>query len=306
MMLFVEKEVESHGERIKGMPIQQLEQLSTEIEQFGDTEKLNGFQEWILQHKYQFRPQDDAFPVQSVLVIAIPHPAYANVQFEKDNRQYRFKSLVRSDFERCGAYLSALLASHGYHLQPAPDLPLKRLAVRSGLARYGRNNITYVEGLGSFFSLDAYFTDMPCESVPWAELRMAEPCTDCQRCRTACPTGAIREERFLIDNERCLSYFNEMPGDFPVWLPPAVHHTLYDCLYCQMACPMNKPYASDVLESVSFDQNETELLLSGAAYGNFPPALQRKADLLGLTEWLPAIPRNLQVLFEQKKEKFTD
>jgi epoxyqueuosine reductase len=38
---------------------------------------------------------------------------------------------------------------------------LKRLAVRSGLARYGRNNVTYVEGMGSFLELSASLTDMP-------------------------------------------------------------------------------------------------------------------------------------------------
>jgi epoxyqueuosine reductase len=32
-------------------------------------------------------------------------------------------------------------------------LPLKSLAVRSGLAAYGRNNVCYVPGMGSFLEL---------------------------------------------------------------------------------------------------------------------------------------------------------
>ena len=32
------------------------------------------------------------------------------------------------------------------------NIPLKRLAVESGAAVYGRNNITYVDGLGSLYS----------------------------------------------------------------------------------------------------------------------------------------------------------
>ena len=36
---------------------------------------------------------------------------------------------------------------------------MKLAAVRSGLAQYGRNNICYVEGMGSFFSFHAYLTD---------------------------------------------------------------------------------------------------------------------------------------------------
>lgn len=38
-------------------------------------------------------------------------------------------------------------------------LPLKTLATRSGLASYGRNNITYVGKFGSFHRLTAFYTD---------------------------------------------------------------------------------------------------------------------------------------------------
>jgi len=41
------------------------------------------------------------------------------------------------------------LNPRGYRLQKV-RLPEKLLAVRSGLARYGKNNITYVAGMGSF------------------------------------------------------------------------------------------------------------------------------------------------------------
>jgi len=41
------------------------------------------------------------------------------------------------------------VGAQGYRIA-TPSLPLKLLAVRSGLARYGRNNITYVTGMGSF------------------------------------------------------------------------------------------------------------------------------------------------------------
>ncbi len=233
-----------------------------------------------------------------MLLLAIPHPAYANVVFEKQRKAYTFQSLVMSDFMRTDQYLQETLSSLGYHLVSAVDLPMKRLAVRSGLAVYGRNNITYSEGMGSFLSLAAYFSDIPCESEDWSEIRLAKACTNCQICTKNCPTGAIRKERFLIHNERCLSYLNESPGEFPAWLPETVHHTLYDCLRCQLKCPMNKDHVNQVIEGIRFSENETQWLLSGCAYQYFPSALQEKADQLGLTDWLPAIPRNLKVLFK--------
>jgi epoxyqueuosine reductase len=41
------------------------------------------------------------------------------------------------------------VGKEGYQIA-TPILPLKLLAVRSGIAEYGRNNITYASGMGSF------------------------------------------------------------------------------------------------------------------------------------------------------------
>ncbi len=40
-------------------------------------------------------------------------------------------------------------------------IPVKLLAVRTGLAQYGRNNIAYVRNMGSLVRLDAFCTDAP-------------------------------------------------------------------------------------------------------------------------------------------------
>jgi len=37
-------------------------------------------------------------------------------------------------------------------------VPIDRLAVRGGLATYGRNNVTYVPGMGSFHRLSAFYS----------------------------------------------------------------------------------------------------------------------------------------------------
>ena len=45
-----------------------------------------------------------------------------------------------------------------------------------GLAVYGRNNIAYVEGLGSHFRLSAFYSNLPTETDIWRKPRMMERC----------------------------------------------------------------------------------------------------------------------------------
>jgi epoxyqueuosine reductase len=118
--------------------------------------------------------------------------------------------------------LAECLAPEGYYVAPA-RLPRKILAVRSGLAEYGRNNIGYVPGMGSFFQLTVFYSELPCQEDTWREPRMMDRCQDCQACLTKCPTGAISSERFLLRAERCLVFHNERSSDhpFPDWIDPA-------------------------------------------------------------------------------------
>lgn len=304
MLALLQQEIQKHGDRGKILPIDRLHELRRDIEDFTQHEELNGFQAYITSRLYQFDLPATDFAIRSIIIIASPNPAYANVKFHWRGATIPVLGLARSYPGKYSAptatkrYLTRLLKTHGYHLHPAPQLPLKRLAVRSGLAEYGRNNICYVEGMGSFFTFSAYFSDVPCTEDHWHEIRHMAVCRQCTLCFKQCPTGAIRPDRFLINNERCLSYFNESPGDFPEWLPKSVHHCLYDCLLCQRNCPQNKAYITNVIGPLEFDDAETEMLLSGKAMRVFPRELKKKVRFLGMDSWLKAIPRNMRVLFE--------
>ena len=61
---------------------------------------------------------------------------------------------------------------------------------------------------------------------------------------------------------------------------------------------MNKKHVNNVMESVRFCEDETDMLLSGGHFDAFPHALKQKSKMLGLNNWLDAIPRNLKILFE--------
>jgi hypothetical protein len=61
---------------------------------------------------------------------------------------------------------------------------------------------------------------------------------------------------------------------------------------------MNTDYVKNISESITFSEDETDLLVSGSSFDAFPPALQQKSKLLGFHNWLSAIPRNLTILFK--------
>lgn len=137
--------------------------------------------------------------------------------------------------------LTGYLDEHGYKIFHA-ILPEKPLAVQSGLAAYGRNNITYINGWGSFFRLTAYYSDMPCNTDHWDDYVLLDQCANCNACIKKCPTNAISNAKIRVLAERCLTFINEGMNDFPDWVDPGWHQCLIGCMVCQDVCPVNKKF----------------------------------------------------------------
>jgi epoxyqueuosine reductase len=185
------------------------------------------------------------------------------------------------------------------HCEP----PLKTLAACSGLARYGRNNVTYVDGLGSWLQLAACVSDAPSpDDAVWGAPQALERCERCTACLRACPTAAIGGERFLLHTERCLTYHNESRAPFPDWLEPSVHHAAVGCLRCQQVCPENG--LVDLVEGApeEFDERETAAILGAEETGDEPGGLdaasREKLARCGLDYAPRIIARNLRTLLE--------
>ncbi len=183
------------------------------------------------------------------------------------------------------------------HCEP----PLKTLAACAGLARYGRNNVAYVAGLGSWLQLGACVSDAPPpDDAAWGEPRLLERCERCTACLRACPTAAIGGERFLLHTERCLTYHNESRAPFPDWLEPSAHHTAVGCLRCQKACPEN--HAAGLVEATPerFDEAETAAILATerdeAEWAGLGPATRDKLGRCGLDYSPAVVARNLRLL----------
>ncbi len=180
-------------------------------------------------------------------------------------------------------------------------IPEKLLAVRSGLGYYGRNNICYVDGMGSFHQPVVFFTDLPCEETNWRESKLMERCNNCSACIRNCPTGAITTERILLHAERCITLYNERPGAFPDWIDPKWHNCILGCLRCQDACPENKAVLGWVEEKGEFSEEETVLILQEKEFARLPSSTLRKLEQLELPEYYRnLLPRNLAVLLDNE------
>jgi epoxyqueuosine reductase len=157
-------------------------------------------------------------------------------------------------------------------------LPLKTMAVRSGLAEYGLNNISFVKDFGSFHELLGFYTDQEMEDQ-WGPLKTMPFCKGCSICKKACPTKCIRDEEFVIDIDHCLTLYNELPNAFPEWLPENVHHTMVGCLKCQWDCPANSGHTSQITNLATLTEEETSLILNQTKDEKLQKQIQEKLKL---------------------------
>jgi epoxyqueuosine reductase len=246
-----------------------------------------------------FDPPEDLPAALSIVIVAVPTPQM-RIIFHRQDR--RIPVVVPPTYvsytprtESIQSALADLLRSEGYHLAK-PQLPLKTLAVRSGLADYGRNNICYVDSMGSFLQLVGAFSDLPCESDPWREPKMLDRCESCVACIRHCPTKAITSDRFLLHAEHCLTYHNEAASDFPGWINPTWHHCLIGCLRCQTACPENKAVLNWFEDRAEFSEQETDLFLKRVPLEQLPAEAISRIKSLEINEDYQLLCRNLSMI----------
>ena len=298
-------QLEERGLRGRVVPIGHLRDLQAEIEgRRGRGEFDSEFYQERLAF-FSFEPPPKLPGATSLVVVSVPRPK-TRVSFTWQGRTLttvlpptylRFREVARETRD----WLAGWLSPRGYQLVKA-TVPQKLSVVCSGLAEYGRNNITYVPGMGSFQQPVTWFSDLPpAEPDTWRAPRMMERCETCHACRLKCPTGAIGEDRFLLHAERCLTYHNERSGEhpFPSWIPAEAHSSVMGCMICQQYCPEDKPFLGWFEGDAEFDEQETALLLGGAKPEQVPPETRAKLERLELWDSLDALPRNLGALFNR-------
>jgi epoxyqueuosine reductase len=256
---------------------------------------------------FTFQIPEDLPKAQSLIVVSVPRPQTRAIFIWNGQRRPLILPPTYTAYDDIAKQVENLLAEilgeKGYK-STGTALPIKLLAARSGLGQYGRNNICYVSGLGSFLQLVAVYSDMPCEEDSWQEATMMKSCEECELCRRACPTGAIPSDRFLLRAERCIPYHNEKKGDvqFPKWMDASWHNCIVGCMRCQRVCPKNKEVIQWTGEEEEFSEEETTLLLEGVPHDKLPATTLRKLEHLSLVDYLDSLPRNLGVFFKKREQ----
>jgi epoxyqueuosine reductase len=295
------------GFQARIVSVSHLHQLQEEIESLRSHALLDS---QFYQNRlawFNFQIPEDLPKAQSLIVVAVPRPqTRAIFVWDRQRRPLILPPTYTAYDEitkQVGNLLARILGEEGY--KPTETaLPLKLLAARSGLVQYGRNNICYVSGLGSFLQLVAVYSDMPCEEDSWQEATMMKSCEECELCRRACPTGAISSDRFLLRAERCIVYHNEKKGDvpFPEWIAAFWHNCIVGCMHCQRVCPQNKEFIQWTGEEEEFSEEETALLLEGVPHNKLPGTTLRKLEHLSLVDYLDSLPRNLGIFFKKREQ----
>jgi epoxyqueuosine reductase len=163
--------------RLRGLGFQaevcfssRLPSLQREIDGFKDQGLFDGefCHEYIA--RFRFVAPENLPNALSLIVVAVPISQSRMILNWNGNRKSLTIPPIYAGFERTRERIEDLIGKildeKGYSWA-RPMLPLKLLAVRSGLAEYGRNNICYVQGMGSFLRFVAVYSDMPCETDNW-------------------------------------------------------------------------------------------------------------------------------------------
>ncbi len=250
---------------------------------------------------FSFAPPETMPGVQSIIIIAVPRPQTAAVFNWHGESLSLIIPPTYTDYRKvprqAADLLNGILDPFGYGVAYT-NLPLKLLAVRSGLGAYGRNNICYVPGMGSFLELVGLYSDLSCRNDQWQEeSRMMDACRNCRACLHHCPSHAITGERFLLDADRCIVLHGERPGSipFPSWIDPSWHNCLEGCMRCQRICPENRDFVGWIEGTEEFSEEETALLLKGVPPDQLPAETIGKLERLDLLGDYEVIPRNLGV-----------
>ncbi len=242
---------------------------------------------------------------QSILIIAVPRPAHL-LSFSIGDK--KIETVLpptyvryRKFFEEVRDDLASAVSGFDCRLEIL-SAPLKALGNRLGLLSYGRNNVGYIAGIGSYFQLVGLVSDTRLDDIKVAAApagALLPKCKDCRICAKACPTGAIDKERILLHAEKCYTLFSESLEPIPEVLKPPSPKCLIGCMRCQQVCPENKGCLHYEPASISFDAEETAAFLGLAGLpAQTMDRAQAKLSMLGLTEGFPVFARNLKRLFQ--------
>jgi epoxyqueuosine reductase len=287
----------------RAVPVSRLAELRDDLArvdrtgQVSDNEIFRGYLAG-----FAFSPPEDFPGARSVIVLAVRDDPLEIVFQHRGVRHvvpvppgYSYLRTPQGAVEE--AVRRDVLGDPEARIEPV-KLPVKLLAARCGLARYGRNNITFVDGMGSYHALRGFYTDRSFPAGEWHPARLLRQCKGCDVCIRRCPTGCIAQDRFVIDVGRCVTLYNERSEPIPDWVDPAAHNALVGCLRCQAPCPVNLEHAGRTERLAEIDEEETAMLLEGGKDARLKASVEEKLARFGLVGDLAHLGRNLRLVLE--------
>ena len=293
-------QVDKKGWKAKIVSCEHIHELQKGIQEPYRKSLLNADVYEAYLNRFDFVIPENVYEAKSLIVVTAPQLPVA-VPFQWQGQTYPCMippTYSHKTDHQIRGVLEGLLKPKGYHLDQR-RLPQKLLAAYSGLARYGKNNITYVPAMGSFHRPVVFVSDLPPPEDNWRDLSTMKSCDGCTACMDDCPSHAIESDRFLIHAERCITFHNERPGTFPRWLDPSWHNSLVGCMVCQISCPINRKLVNRSEDGPIFFEEETVALLRGIPRDKMPPAAIDKFMELDILEYVDVLGRNLGALLEK-------
>src|SRR6202795_2748691 len=146
-----------------------------------------------------------------------------------------YHDVIGAKLNRLDEFLRSFGGEQKCYVDTGPILERDH-AAQAGSGWHGKSTMLIDERLGTWFFLAEILTTLELSSDPTAQDR----CGTCDRCITACPTGAITAPHRL-DARRCISYLTiELKGSIPLELRPLIGNRIFGCDDCLDACPWNR------------------------------------------------------------------
>ena len=167
-----------------------------------------------------------------------------------------YHEVIAEKLDKIDNFLREFRGEQKCYVDTGPVLE-RDYAAQAGIGWHGKSTMLIDQRLGTWFFLAEILTTL--------ELPADEPvpnhCGTCERCITACPTGAITAPH-RVDARRCISYLTiELKGVIPLDLRPLIGDRIFGCDDCLDACPWNR-FAQESREAAfSARRSTTEMSL---------------------------------------------
>jgi len=251
-----------------------IEQITAVNKSMSGSESSPQYAKNAAEHFRSNQPPDIPFEPLSFLVVASPSPpARLTLTIDGKTADIPIPPIYINQGGRHRINEVLASAAAGFQTAHTKGISFKLLTVMSGLGSYGRNNICYVNGLGSHCLLAAFYTDVPFDGAISDPLKFMPECDACTVCREKCPTHAIIDSP-VIDADLCINKYTYRLDPIPENIPKTAFNALIGCWLCQESCPVNMALPEKEAQTLELDEVETQAFL---AYETaMPPDLEQK------------------------------